>query len=272
MYLITGSKGQLGIEISKLLPNVILTDVNELDITNSSAVLDFVEKNNIETIINCAGYTNVDKAEEDKELAYKINVEGPKNLALTNKKVIHISTDYVFDGSKNQPYIETDIPNPKSVYGKTKLEGEIEVLKNPNSIVIRTAWLYSTNGKNFVKTMKKLGEEKESLNVVYDQIGTPTNATDLAKAIVSIAPQINKNNSGIYHYSNEGVCSWFDFATEIMNYFNLKCKVNPILSSEYPTKANRPFYSVLNKQKIKDTFNIKILHWKEALFECLKQF
>ena len=273
MLLITGSNGQLGNELKSIIKNALFTDSNELDITNYELVKQFVIEKNIDTIINCAAYTAVDKAEDNEVLAYKVNTLGPENLSKTGCKIIHISTDYVFDGLNHKPYKEDDIPSPLSVYGKTKLEGENKLLTNANEvIIIRTAWLYSTFGSNFVKTMIKLGHEKESINVVNDQIGTPTYAKDLAETIKLILPQINSINKGIYHYTNEGVCSWYDFTTEIMDLYNLKCKVNPIPSSSYPTKATRPFYSVLNKEKIKNTFNIKIPHWKESLKKCLKQY
>lgn len=271
--LITGSHGQLGTELSKLLPTAVLTDVAELDITDLELVKKFVKENSIGIIINCAAYTAVDKAEDDKEIAEKINVKGPENLAKTGCKVVHISTDYVFDGNGHKPYTPEDEPNPISVYGKTKRAGELAVLKNAKeAIIIRTAWLYSPYGNNFVKTMRRLGAEKENLNVVSDQIGTPTYAADLAAAIVKILPQISENTKGIYHFTNEGVCSWYDFATEIMDDFDLKCQVNPISTSAYPTRATRPFYSVLDKSKIKNTFGLKISHWKHALQRCQKHF
>ena len=273
MYLITGSHGQLGTELSKLLPQAILTDRETLDITNESAVKNFVKEHNVDLIINCAAYTAVDKAEDDAELAAKINIDGPCNLAKSGAKIIHISTDYVFDGTAHKPYEPEDQANPVSVYGKTKLAGEKAVLENAEeAVIIRTAWLYSPYGNNFVKTMRKLGAEKESLNVVCDQIGTPTYAADLAAAIVQIIPQMNKQNKGVYHFTDEGVCSWYDFAHEIMALSGLNCKVNPIPSSAYPTKATRPFYSVLSKEKIKKTFNLEIPYWKESLEKCLKQF
>ena len=268
--LITGASGQLGLELSKLITDAILTDKDKLDITDPKTVNDFIDLNNIDTIINCAAYTAVDKAEDDRDMAYKINVIGSENLAKTKCKLIHISTDYVFDGNSCKPYKPEDKTNPISVYGKTKLQGEEAILKNnKNIIIIRTAWLYSKNGNNFLKTMQKLGLEKENINVVYDQVGTPTFAGDLAKAIVEILPQINKETAGIYHYTNEGVCSWYDFACKIMKLSNLKCKVNPILSEQYPTKAIRPHYSVLDKSKIKKTFNLEIEHWEDALKKCL---
>lgn len=271
--LITGANGQLGTELQNLLPQAIATDANILDITDFAAVSDFVKENKIDTIINCAAYTAVDKAEDDVDLAYKINVIGAENLAKTSCKLIHISTDYVFDGTGHQPYLPEDKTNPVSVYGRTKAEGEMKVLQNSSlAIIIRTAWLYSSYGNNFVKTMRRLGVEKESINVVSDQIGTPTYAGDLAQAIVKILPQINHSNCGIYHYTNEGVCSWYDFAYKIMNLSGIDCKVNPIKSAEYPTKAKRPFYSVLDKEKIKKVFDIEIPYWMESLVKCLNQF
>ena len=268
--LITGAKGQLGTELSQLLPDAVLTDVAELDITDLSAVRKFVSKNNIGTIINCAAYTAVDKAEDDEPLATRINVLGPENLAKTGCKVIHISTDYVFDGKGYRPYTPNDETNPVSVYGKTKRAGELAVLENaPTAVIIRTAWLYSPYGNNFVKTMRRLGAERETLNVVADQVGTPTYAADLAQAIVKILPQVSPKTAGIYHYTNEGVCSWYDFATAIMKESGLKCRVNPIPSSAYPTRALRPFYSVLDKSKTKAVFGIDIPHWQDALNRCL---
>lgn len=270
--LITGSRGQLGTELSKLLPDAVLTDVAELDITDLNAVQKFVKENGIGTIINCAAYTAVDKAEDDAALAEKINVLGPENLSKTGCKIIHISTDYVFDGKGYKPYAPEDETKPISVYGKTKRAGELAVLQNAKeAVIIRTAWLYSPYGNNFVKTMRRLGAERESLNVVADQVGTPTYAGDLAKAIVQILPQISEKTRGIYHFTNEGVCSWYDFATEIMDESGLKCQVNPIPTSAYPTRAERPAYSVLDKTKTKNTFGIQIAHWKRALQKCIRQ-
>ena len=273
MYLITGCNGQLGTELKKRIPDAICADVDMLDITDNAAVQKFVRENNVDLIINCAAYTAVDRAEDDIELATKINVDGPSNLAKTGARIIHISTDYVFDGMGHVPYSPDDETNPISVYGKTKRAGELAVLNNASvAVVIRTAWLYSPYGNNFVKTMRRLGAEKESINVVSDQIGTPTYAGDLADAIVQIIPQMTRENSGVYHFTNMGVCSWYDFASEIMEMSGLKCAVNPIKSSEYPTRAVRPFYSVLDKSKIQKVFNIKIQHWKKGLEKCLKQF
>ena len=273
MFLITGGKGQLGTILSGLLPNAICADVEMLDITDLDAVHKFVKEHNVDTIINCAAYTAVDKAEDNEELAYKINVVGPENLAKSGCKIIHISTDYVFDGRGFKPYIETDETNPISVYGKTKKLGEDAVLKYAQTaVVIRTSWLYSYVGNNFVKTMRRLGSEKAELSVVTDQVGTPTYAQDLAQAIVEVLKNLSPEKSGIYHFSNEGVCSWYDFAKEIMELSGLNCKVVPIPSSEYKTRAQRPFYSVLDKTKIKETFGVSIPHWKDSLKECLKQF
>ena len=270
MYLITGSNGQLGRELTARIPNAIATDADTLDITDFDAVQKFVREHDIDTIINCAAYTAVDRAESDIELATRINVTGPGNLAKTGCKLVHISTDYVFDGTGHTPYKTTDSTNPISVYGKTKLAGEKAVLNNNNNaVIIRTAWLYSPNGNNFVKTMLRLGAERESINVVCDQIGSPTYAGDLADAIVQILPQINTENTGVYHYTNMGVCSWYDFATAIMELGGRKCRVNAIPTSEYPTAATRPFYSVLDKTKIIKTFNINIPHWHDALRRCL---
>lgn len=271
--LITGCNGQLGTELKKLLPEAICADVDVLDITDFEAVQKFVSDNNIGIIINGAAYTAVDKAEDDKELAKKINEDGPRNLALSGAKIIHVSTDYVFDGRNYKPYQPEDETHPLSVYGQTKRAGELAVLENAKeAVIIRTAWLYSNHGNNFVKTMRRFGNEKSEINVVADQIGSPTFAGDLAQAIVAILPQMNEQNKGIYHYTNEGVCSWYDFACEIMSLSELNCNINPIPSSAYPTKAVRPFYSVLSKEKIKSTFKINIPHWKESLKKCLSQF
>lgn len=270
MYLITGCNGQLGRELTARISNAIATDSDTLDITDFDAVQKFVHENNIDTIINCAAYTAVDRAETDIDLATQVNVNGPENLARTGCKLVHISTDYVFDGTSHTPYKTTDAPNPTSVYGKTKLAGERAILQNnDNAIIIRTAWLYSPHGNNFVKTMLRLGEQRETINVVCDQIGTPTYAGDLADAIVKILPQINRDTAGIYHYTNLGVCSWYDFATAIMELGGRKCHVNAIPTSEYPTAATRPFYSVLDKTKIVKTFDIAIPHWHDALRRCL---
>ena len=262
----------MGTELRTLLPQAVAVDVADLDITDRTAVQAFVKENKVDTIINCAAYTAVDKAEDEPEICRKINVDGVKNLALTGAKIVHISTDYVFDGRGYRPYVETDETNPVSVYGRTKLDGEKAVLKTAETCaIVRTAWLYSPYGGNFVKTMRRLGSEKEEISVVSDQIGTPTCAADLAQAIVDLLPRLTDGTKEIYHYSNEGVCSWYDFAREIMNLSGLKCRVNPIETAQYPTKAKRPLYSVLNKSKIKSS-GINVPHWQESLEKCLKKF
>ena len=279
--LVTGANGQLGSEIkelSSLYPhNFFFTCKDNLDITNAQAVEAFILQNMITAIIICAAYTAVDKAESDQENADKINHQAVKHLATiakeNNIKLIHISTDYVFDGTHHQPYIETHVANPQSVYGKTKLDAEntMKEINPKNSIIIRTSWLYSSYGANFVKTMLRLGKEKESLGVVYDQIGTPTYAKDLAKIILDIIPRIQNSAVEIYHYSNEGVLSWYDFAKDIMKMAKLTCKVNPIETSQYPTPAKRPHYSLFNKSKIKIDYNLEIPYWKDSLDACLRQ-
>ncbi|MDU1891645.1 MAG: dTDP-4-dehydrorhamnose reductase [Dysgonomonas sp.] len=282
--LITGANGQLGNEIRRASVNheknfrFFFTDVAELDITSPEAIDSYLKENNINYIINCAAYTAVDKAEEDVELCYKINKDAAINLGIaatnSNAKVIHISTDYVYDGYKTEPYIETDSTNPQSVYGKSKWEGENGLMEAcPESIIIRTSWLYSIFGNNFVKTMIKYGKERDSLNVVADQKGTPTNAADLAHALIKILDfsEANRFESGIYHYSNEGVTTWYDFTLEIHKDAGIECVVNPIKTSEYPTKATRPQYSVLDKAKIKSTFQLIIPNWEESLNICVKE-
>ena len=277
--LITGANGQLGTELSKILPGAILTDYQDLDITDRAAVDKFVEKNHVDTIVNCAAYTAVDAAEDDFGNAHRINVIGPNNLSLTGRKLIHISTDYVFDGRANRPYQPCDATMPESVYGMTKRTGEMAVLVNSdNSIIIRTAWLYSPYGKNFVKTMRNLGANKSEISVVADQFGKPTYAADLAGAIAQIIPQMTRANAGIYHYSNScdeaheisGI-SWYDFATEIMKQSGLKCVVKPITTDEYPTRAVRPKYSVLDTHSIQKDFGIKIPLWQDALSRCIRE-
>ncbi|WP_028892770.1 dTDP-4-dehydrorhamnose reductase [Tenacibaculum sp. 47A_GOM-205m] len=279
--LVTGANGQLGSEIKELslsYPNFrfFFEDSKSLDITNADLVDNFIEKYKIDRVINCAAYTNVDKAEEALEEAEKVNVFGVENLVNSIKsrggKLIHISTDYVFNGESFLPYKEEDNIAPLGVYGITKRRGE-EVVESSSieAIIIRTSWLYSTYGNNFMKTMIRLGEEKESLNVVYDQIGTPTYARDLAKVclhIISLDRKIDRD-SKIYHFSNEGVTSWYDFAKAIMEFGNLPCAINPIESKEYKTLAKRPHYSVLNKQKVKNDFTIEVPYWRDSLKECI---
>lgn len=281
--LITGSNGQLGNEIKQLASNYsswnfIYKDLPDLDITNIKLLEKLVKEEAINTIVNCAAYTAVDPAESNQEIAHAVNVLGAKNLAklsnLYNIKLIHISTDFIFDGKHYLPYKETDQPNPLSVYGSTKLEGEQEVLTEcSNSIIIRTAWLYSSFGANFVKTMQKLGSDRDELNVIFDQVGTPTFAGDLAQIILEILTQLEAGSAkkGVYHYSNEGIASWYDFAVEIMSLSNLKCRVYPIETYQYPTPAPRPSFSVLNKEKIKTDFGIEIPHWKSSLKKCIQE-
>lgn len=273
MFLVVGSNGQLGNELKLLLQDkAVYVDKDELDITDKAAVEKFMSEHTFEAIINCAAYTAVDKAESDESLATLINVDGPRHLAETGVPLIHISTDYVFDGTGCRPYTEEDKPNPQTVYGRTKYAGEQAVMKAAKTaIIIRTAWLYSTFGNNFVKTMRKLGAERESLNVVFDQVGTPTYAADLAKAIVTILPQVKTGIKEVYHFSNEGVCSWYDFALAIMAQSDLDCHVLPIESKDYPTPAKRPFYSVLNKAKIKRDFGLQINNWAISLAECVEK-
>lgn len=279
--LVTGSNGQLGSELRKVgftaLDEVFYTDVAELDITDYPAVERFVKEHEIDTIINCAAYTAVDKAEDEPELAEKINRQAVANLAKAAEKedclLIHVSTDYVFDGTATRPYSEKDRPCPVSVYGKTKLAGEQEILKSGCFyIIIRTAWLYSIYGNNFVKTILHLAGERSEINVVSDQLGTPTYAGDLARAIVAIMENEERvEHEGLYHFSNEGVCSWFDFAAEIVRLSGKGCKVKSVTTAEYPTKTKRPAYSVLDKTKIKHTFEIEIPEWKEALGRCMAE-
>lgn len=271
MYLVTGAGGQLGTELRVLLKDsAIYVDRNELDISSETDVKRFLEQNNFDCIINCAAYTAVDKAEDEPLLAEAVNHLGAKWLAKYGRTIIHISTDYVFDGTSHVPYLEDYQTNPVSEYGKTKLAGEKAVMEQAETaIIIRTSWVYSSYGNSFVKTMLRLGRERESLNVVCDQIGTPTYAGDLAKAIVKILPQIHRNRKEIYHFTNEGVCSWYDFAVAIMELAGLPCKVYPIESNDYPSKAKRPYYSVLNKKKIKDVFCLQIRHWRNALSDIL---
>lgn len=273
MFLVVGANGQLGSELKlQLQGKAVYVDRTELDITDKAAVEAFVAQHQFEAIINCAAYTAVDKAESDEKVAELINVEGPRNLVATGLPLVHISTDYVFDGTACRPYSEDDEPNPQTAYGRTKLAGEKAVMETAQTaVIIRTAWLYSTFGNNFVKTMRKLGAERDSLNVVFDQVGTPTYAKDLAAAIVAILPQMKAGTKEIYHFSNEGVCSWYDFALAVMAQSDLNCEVLPIESKDYPTPAKRPHYSVLNKTKIKRDFGIKINNWAVSLAECVEK-
>ena len=276
--LITGCNGQLGNEMQLLEAShpqhtYFNTDVAELDITNQDAIEAFVNDNQIDGIVNCAAYTAVDKAEDNEELCTKLNAEAPAYLAAAIGKrggwMIQISTDYVFDGTQHTPYTEEADTCPNSVYGKTKLVGELNVQKFcAQSMIIRTAWLYSTFGNNFVKTMIRLGKEKPELGVIFDQIGTPTYARDLAVAIFAAIEQ--GIVPGVYHFSNEGVISWYDFTKAIHRIAGITtCHVRPLHTSEYPTPAKRPHYSVLDKTKIKQTYNIEVPYWEESLAECI---
>ena len=278
--LITGSKGQLGLELENLghqFPdfNLFCTDKFSLNILSFEETEQYVLKNKIDVMVNCAAYTDVNKAEDEFEMADEVNHLAVRNLGLIAKKhhlkLIHISTDYVFDGNSEIPYKESDATNPQNAYGVTKLNGEKALLEiNPqHSLIIRTSWLYSEFGNNFVKSMLKLSKEKESITVVSDQIGSPTYAKDLALAILQIIPAINNENIQIYHYANKGQCSWFDFASAIMKIAAQNCEVLPIPSSAYKTKAKRPKYSLLNTDKIQYAFNLEIPNWEDALRECV---
>lgn len=276
--LVTGAKGQLGQEFQQLEKNFpslnfLFVSKNELSIADENAVNTFFKNKQIDICINCAAYTAVDKAETDKETAIAVNAIAVGYLAKAcknhNAKFIHISTDYVFDGKGIKPFTENDQTNPVNFYGQTKLSGELNALKeNEETIIIRTAWVYSSFGNNFVKTMIRLMNERESIGVVNDQYGCPTFAADLAQAIMQI---IVGNNfiAGIYHYSNKGKISWYDFAKEISQQINSHCVVNEITTSQFPTPASRPSYSVLDTSKIAETFNITIPEWKESLQKCL---
>ena len=273
--LVTGCNGQLGNEmqvLSKQHPahRYFFTDVAELDITDAAAVQAFVRANAIDLIVNCAAYTNVDKAEDDEATALKINAEAARVLGQQGVKVIHVSTDYVFSGNEHLPCRETDPAAPRTAYGRTKYEGEKRLLAVcPDAVILRTAWLYSSFGNNFVKTMIRLGHEKEQLGVVFDQIGTPTYAADLAWAIFTVIESPTWH-AGIYHFTNEGVCSWYDFTLAIHELAGItQCRVRPILSEEYAYKTPRPHYSVLDKSKFKKTFGVEIPHWTDGLKRCM---
>ena len=279
--LVTGANGQLGCEMQRLGAvspnNYIFTDVAELDVSDAGAVLRAAEQTRAEAIVNCAAYTNVERAEEDEATADRLNRLAPANLAAaaaaTGATLIHISTDYVFDGTAHTPYTEQAPTAPLGVYGRTKLAGEQAVEASGCSyLILRTAWLYSAFGNNFLKTMLRLTAERESLNVVFDQIGTPTYAGDLALGIFSVIEgQQFRGHEGLYHFSNEGVSSWYDFAVEIAAAAGHdKCRIEPCHTAEYPSKAPRPAYSVLDKSKFKTTFGIEIPHWRESMLYCLK--
>lgn len=279
--LVTGANGQLGNEMRLLgatsKNNYIFTDVTELNITDKAAISAMVKEHRIQVIINCAAYTNVDKAEDDEATADLLNHTAARYLAEAAKEVdavlIHVSTDYVFHGDKNVPYTEDEPTSPLGVYGRTKLAGEQAIQQSGcRYLIFRTAWLYSSFGNNFVKTMRRLTSERDTLNVVFDQVGSPTFAGDLARAIFEVVEkEAYVGTEGIYHYSNEGVCSWYDFAVEISNLSHTRCDIRPCHSDEFPSKVTRPSYSVLDKTKLKKTFGIVVPHWKESLVKCIEQ-
>lgn len=284
--LVTGGNGQVGSELRVVAKNessyqFFFTDSSELDITNQSAVLAYFQKNKIHTCINCAAYTAVDKAESDVAMAKKVNVDGAENLAKAcvenGAKLIHLSTDYVYHNQQNTPFKEGDATNPQGVYAQTKLDGDLLALStHSDTLILRTSWVYSSFGNNFVKTMLRLGKERDALNVVFDQIGTPTYAKDIAEAIFFIIKSIDNQEveaqawQGVYHYSNEGVTSWYDFAQAIFEIENIDCNLGAIESVQYPTPAKRPPFSVLNKGKIKAVFGLPIPHWRRSLKDCLQ--
>ncbi|HEC1758834.1 TPA: dTDP-4-dehydrorhamnose reductase [Campylobacter lari] len=276
--LVIGKNGQLAIEIKHCYQNkynFIFKGKEEIDLQDEENLHKIINENNIKIIINCAAYTAVDLAESEIEKADILNYKCVEILAKLAKqyelKFVHISTDYVFDGKTNTPYNENDETNPLGIYGKTKLKGEQAIMEvtPKNTIIIRTSWLYSSYGKNFVKTMQNLGRQRKELRVVFDQIGSPTYARDLAETILNILPVIQNEKPEIYHYSNEGVASWYDFTKEIMKISQIDCNVKPIESKDFPTLASRPSYSVLNKQKIKEKFHIEIPYWKDSLEKCI---
>lgn len=280
--LVTGSTGQLGSEIQALASSYpqytfSFTDRTTLDLSNLCKMEDFFDNKKFDAIINCTAYTAVDKAESERELADAINHRFVSMLSKIAKRdesrLIHISTDYVFDGKNHHPYIESDPSDPQGVYGQSKCDGEKAILSTApkNTIIIRTSWVYSSFGNNFVKTMLHLGKERDSLGVIFDQIGTPTYAKDLAKAILDILPKISNAAPEIYHYSNEGVASWYDFAKAIFEFSNIFCQVHPITTDQYPTPAKRPHYSLLNKSKIKQNFDLDIPYWRDSLRICLEE-
>jgi dTDP-4-dehydrorhamnose reductase len=283
VILITGANGQLGSELKKVSKSYygydfIFTDIDELNISDSKQTADYIKKNEPYWIVNCAAYNLVDKAETDIDKAMLVNSTAVRNIAETIKgsecRLIHFSSDYVFDGRSNVPYNENAIPDPHSSYGKSKLAGEKAAQLHNGSMIIRTSWLYSSYGANFVKTILSKAKENDSLRVVFDQTGTPTWAADLAAAIMNIISGVIRNqvafNAGIYHYSNEGVCSWYDFAAAIVEEAGLTCKVIPILSKDFKAVAPRPSYSVLDKSKIKENYNLEIPHWRSSLKNCIK--
>jgi dTDP-4-dehydrorhamnose reductase len=283
VILITGANGQLGNELKIVSKNFygydfIFTDIDTLDITNQEQMSEYIRETSPDWIINCAAYNLVDKAESEPDIAMNLNGLGVNNITETLKgskcRLIHISSDYVYDGKSNVPYVESAPVNPISAYGRSKLAGEKYALHHNGSMVIRTSWLYSSFGNNFVKTILRHAREKESLQVVFDQAGSPTYAADLAEAILYIISGVIRNQfalkAGIYNYSNEGVCTWYDFATEIIHEAGLKCQINPVLAKDYKQAAERPAYSVMNKNKIKENYDLSIPYWRSSLKRCMK--
>ena len=279
--LVTGANGQLGSELRLLSGKAdgyawTFVDRSVLDMADTQAIEDYFAAKTFDAVINCAAYTAVDKAESEPAAADAVNHKAVETMARIAKtkgfSLVHISTDYVFDGSNFKPYTEHEATNPQSVYGQTKLDGEASMLaiNPPASAIIRTSWVYSEFGNNFVKTMRRLGRERHELGVIFDQVGTPTYARDLAQAILQIVPQLRGDGTEVYHYSDEGVCSWYDFAKAIFELSGIECKVNPIETKDYPTPAARPHYSLLNKAKIKSAFGLAIPYWRESLRECIK--
>jgi dTDP-4-dehydrorhamnose reductase len=281
--LVTGSDGQLGNELKIISRNFygydfIFADISTVDLTKAGETIDFIRNSNPDWIVNCAAYNFVDKAEDEPEAAMMVNAEAVKNITEgikgTDCRFIHISSDYVYSGSASVPYDENSVPGPSSAYGRSKLAGEKFALMHPASMIIRTAWLYSSFGKNFVKTILRNAGEKESLNVVFDQTGTPTYAADLAEAIMTIVAGVIRNrsafNAGIYNYSNEGVCSWYDFASEIVREAGLPCRILPVRSEDFHQAAKRPSYSVMDKAKIKENYDLSIPYWRDSLKKCMK--
>jgi|WetSurMetagenome_2_1015567.scaffolds.fasta_scaffold00708_8 dTDP-4-dehydrorhamnose reductase len=282
--LVTGASGQLGSELRDLSSRFsgytfLFTDQEEMDITDANQSAIFINSASPDWIINCAAYTAVDKAEGEADLAHRINATGVQNIvkaiAGTECRLIHISTDYVFDGKKNTPYQEDDVTGPMTVYGNTKLAGEMEALKHPYTMIIRTSWLYSSYGNNFVKTIIKKAGSSDNIGVVFDQTGSPTYAADLASAIMEIISGTIRNrhvfSPGIFNYANEGVCSWFDFAIEIVKAVGSTSNVRPLLTTDWPSPAARPQYSVFNKKKIKETYNLTIPYWRDSLLKCISK-
>ncbi len=279
--LVLGARGQLGSEISKLACQFdeyafTFCDIGTLDLTQDEEVRSFFQHNAFDFIINCAAYTAVDKAEDDKEQAYLVNCQAVQHLlsALNPQETVfvHVSTDYVFDGNKNTPYCEEDSVSPLGVYGSSKLAGEKALLDSwtHNAFVFRTSWLYSSFGANFVKTISRLGQERKELSIVADQVGSPTYAEDLARGLLAVLPSLKGSLSQIYHFANSGVCSWYDIAVQVIQELGLDCKVTPISSQDYPTRAHRPHYSVLWNEKFRKSFQLEIPYWRDSLVRCLE--